>query len=66
MVEILLNGKQETMGYNTVHELIKGKNIESRSLIVEHNYKIIRKEDWDKTYLSNGDRLELLRFVGGG
>jgi sulfur carrier protein len=33
---------------------------------VELNRDIVARESWDKTMLANGDRLEIVHFVGGG
>ena len=33
---------------------------------VEHNGAILRREDFSTTALSDGDKLEVVRFVGGG
>jgi sulfur carrier protein len=30
------------------------------------NMEIVKKEDWDKKTLKEGDKIELLQFVGGG
>jgi sulfur carrier protein len=33
---------------------------------VEHNGKIVPRTEWTETPLSDGDRLEIVHFVGGG
>ena len=33
---------------------------------VELNRSIVPREKWDETGLSEGDRLEIVHFVGGG
>jgi thiamine biosynthesis protein ThiS len=33
---------------------------------VELNRNIVPREQWEKTPLSDGDRLEIVHFVGGG
>jgi hypothetical protein len=35
-------------------------------LAVEVNRKIIRRANWDSTTLVEGDRVEIVHFVGGG
>jgi sulfur carrier protein len=30
------------------------------------NMEIVKQNDWDKCVLNDGDKLELLDFVGGG
>jgi sulfur carrier protein len=45
-------------------EASKGLNPEAR--VGELNQQIIKQERWQPTELKDGDRLELLSFVGGG
>lgn len=40
--------------------------LENKMLIIEMNKQILEKSDHDKTYLSDGDRVEIVHFVGGG
>ncbi|MFO7154969.1 MAG: sulfur carrier protein ThiS [Caldicoprobacter oshimai] len=34
--------------------------------MVEHNYRIVRSEEWQNIVLKENDNLEILKFVGGG
>jgi thiamine biosynthesis protein ThiS len=38
----------------------------AKVMVVEHNGRVIAQDQWDRTPLCQGDRLELLSFVGGG
>jgi len=33
---------------------------------IELNRELIRRDRWSETPLSNGDKLEIVHFVGGG
>jgi len=33
---------------------------------VEHNGKIVPRANWTRVHLENGDKLEVVQFVGGG
>jgi sulfur carrier protein len=33
---------------------------------VEHNCNIVTRAEWGSTGLADGDRLEIVHFVGGG
>jgi len=35
-------------------------------IAVEINGEIIKKSDYDKTVLNDGDKIEVVSFVGGG
>ncbi len=37
-----------------------------RLVVVELNLSILQKEDWEHTVLKEGDRIEIIGFVGGG
>ncbi len=64
---IKINGKKEDVKEKTtLWELIKDKKINSATIAVEYNQKIIPKEEFDKIILKDKDKLEILTFVGGG
>ena len=66
-MNITLNGKQLEVeeGINLI-ELIKFKRLELDRIVIEFNLEIVKKEEWDKVILKENDKLEILRFVGGG
>jgi thiamine biosynthesis protein ThiS len=41
-------------------------NYKKKLIIIEHNNKIISAENWDRIYLKNKDKVEILTIVGGG
>lgn len=65
---IQLNGKPIQLDENihTVDDLLTFYQLENRIVIVEINKEILYRELYDSTILSNGDRVELIHFVGGG
>ena len=66
-MKITLNGKEEISSRGmTVADLISSKGINPDTVIVEYNYELIKKEAWGGIVLKENDRLEILRFVGGG
>ena len=66
-MKIIVNGKEEIIGeFVTVAGLIALKKLHPNALLVEYNYELIKKENWDHTALKENDRLEILRLVGGG
>lgn len=66
-LEILLNGKKEILSEEmTLEEFLKLKGLEPERIVVEVNLEIVKKDDWRKFTLKENDRLEVLRFVGGG
>lgn len=66
-MNLILNGEEIDVenGLNVL-ELLKVKGIQPEKVIVELNHKILKTEELKKTLLKENDRLEVLRFVGGG
>jgi len=64
--EIIVNGKKEMIKADTVLDFVNSKCLKHDITIVELNEKVIKREDWEKKEIHNGDRMELLSFVGGG
>ncbi|MCB2096214.1 MAG: sulfur carrier protein ThiS [Parvularculaceae bacterium] len=66
-MELKING--ENMRFDrpmTVGELIVALGLEPRKLAIERNLEIIPKSAYGQTSLADGDRLEIVHFVGGG
>jgi len=66
-VKIVLNGKEESLEQpRTIKEFIAVRKWDSATVVVELNSEIIDQGHWTDIVLRDGDRLEILRFVGGG
>ncbi len=50
----------------TVAELLRNLQIEPARVAVEVNLEIIKKQDYQKHVLKDGDSIEIVNFVGGG
>ena len=61
-----INGKEVETNSASLAQLIEENGFQTSSLIAELNLEIIKQEDWPETPVQEGDRVELLRFVGGG
>jgi sulfur carrier protein len=66
LVQIIVNGETETVEAMTVLRYLEIIAIDPRRVAVELNLDILPKEDYGQTLLSEGDRLEIVQFVGGG
>ncbi len=64
--ELAVNGKSRTSTASTLEELLNELQLAGIPLVVELNGAIIRQNAFAETALASGDRLELVRFVGGG
>jgi sulfur carrier protein len=66
-VKILLNGDfVETTEGTTVESLLRQLDISRERVAVELNADILPKADYEKQLLCDGDKIEIVHFVGGG
>lgn len=65
-MEIKINGDLEKIASISVKDYLLKRGLDLKSLIIEYNFEILKKENWEKVYLKDGDNLEILSFVGGG
>ena len=64
---ITLNGEPyELDGPLSVADLLIRLSIDSRRVAVEHNLTILKRQLFDVTLVNEGDRIEIVNFVGGG
>ena len=62
---INVNGK-ETENSKSLSVLLENSGFRRDRIAVEINGEIIKKSDYDKTVLNDGDKIEVVSFVGGG
>ena len=65
-MKITINGQEQTSDPITLAQLIEQLGMKQDRVAVELNRNIIRREKWPETNLAEGDRLEIVHFVGGG
>jgi sulfur carrier protein len=66
-MHITVNGKTEKIaGQMKLSDYLKGRGMAVEKVVVERNAQIVKKQDFDTTLLSAGDKLEVVCFVGGG
>ena len=66
-MQITLNGKIRNVGEGlTVAALLTGVGIEPRKVAVERNLEIVPKSAYATTLVLDGDRFEIVHFIGGG
>jgi len=66
MVKILLNGDEREVTATSVTALLAEIGLDGRKVAVERNLEIVPRSLYLGTALSDGDRLEIVHFVGGG
>ncbi len=65
-MEVQINGEPRTLEPMTVGELLRSLDLDPARLAVERNRDIVPKGEYETTLLAPGDKLEIVRFVGGG
>jgi len=66
-IVIELNGSARRVAEGaTVATLLADLDLDGRTVVVELNRQIVRRTEISDTQLEDGDRVELVHFVGGG
>ena len=66
-MNIQINGEPRTFeGTLTLSSLVEHLGMKSDRVAVELNREIVPRDRWSATQLADGDRLEIVHFVGGG
>lgn len=66
-MKIQINGEtREFAGAMTLTELVAQLEMKADRVAVELNREIVSRDRWAQTTLRDGDRLEIVHFVGGG
>jgi thiamine biosynthesis protein ThiS len=66
-LEIVVNGeRRDVPAGSTVSSLLCELSLPESRVAVERNRAIVRKGEYAATALFEGDRLEIVTFVGGG
>ncbi len=67
---IQLNGQQRALDSlespSTLSLVINALELKPDRIAVEHNGEIVTRTIWPTAQIANGDRLEIVHFVGGG
>lgn len=66
-MSVVINGEnREISSPVTVTALLRELGLDARKIALEHNLEIVPRSAYDKTLVSDGDRLEIVHFIGGG
>jgi len=66
-MQIILNGEvQEISAGMSLADFVKTLRGDPRGIAIERNLEIVPKSAHAETMLEDGDRLEVVQFVGGG
>ena len=66
-MNIIINGETKSFSSNvTLLKILQELSLEGKVMAAAVNMEIIKQNSWDTYQLNDGDKLELLDFVGGG
>jgi sulfur carrier protein len=67
---LMMNGQARTFATlaedSNLEQLVAELGLKGDRVAVEHNGEIAPRASWGQTALHEGDRLEMVHFVGGG
>ena len=66
-MNIIVNGEtREFKNESTLLEILNELSLVGKVMAAAVNMEIVKQDSWDTHKLNDGDKLELLDFVGGG
>ena len=66
-MEVTINGEVKKFASSiTLAEVLKELSLEGKVMAAAVNMTIVKQSSWEKYNLNDGDKIELLDFVGGG
>ena len=65
-MRIQVNGDQREVAASTILDLVKALSLDPRKVAVERNLEIVPRSVYATTPLADGDRIEIVHFIGGG
>jgi sulfur carrier protein len=66
-LQLILNGEPRAFeGVTDVAGLVAALALDSRKVAVERNLEIVPRSAYARTTLVDGDRIEIVHFIGGG
>ena len=65
-MNLTINGENQVSSAETLGALVEGLGMKPDRVAIELNREIVPRDRWSQTRLHDGDRLEIVHFVGGG
>jgi len=66
-LRVQINGEaREVADELKLSELVNELSLAPERVAIELNQKVVRRNQWPATMLADGDRIEIVHFVGGG
>ena len=65
-MKITVNGEERALEQKTVLGYLVEIGVDPRAVAVELNLDILERGEYATTMLNDGDKIEIVQFVGGG
>ena len=66
-IKIFINGDLKKFPSETnIVSVLESLNISSKHIAIEINESLVFRSDWQKTNLKDGDKVEIVKAIGGG
>lgn len=66
-MHLVVNGEQRDLpGETSLPEFLSLHGLDGRRIAIAYNGTVLYREDWPGVTLRDGDRLEIVRMIGGG
>jgi thiamine biosynthesis protein ThiS len=66
-LRIQVNGQPQEVEENlSLSQLVTSLDLKPEQIAIELNQEVIRRGDWPNNDLRDGDKIEIVHFVGGG
>jgi len=69
-MQLIINGQSREFAAlstsATVADLVAALELKGDRVAIEHNGSIVSRAEWPAAAVQNGDRFEIVHFVGGG
>ena len=66
-IKIFINGDLKKIPQETnIVSVLESLNISSKHIAIEINESLVFRSDWQRTTLRDGDKVEIVKAIGGG
>ena len=66
-IKIFINGDLKKIPQETnIVSVLESLNISTKHIAIEINEDLVFRSDWQETNLKDGDRVEIVKAIGGG
>lgn len=65
-MRLIINGQERDVEAKTLADVVQSFGLNERIIVIEHNLNIVPRDLYAETGVAEGDKIEIVHFVGGG